>query len=220
MNALIGGSLAGSKRITGSIKLTICMAVIIGLASTGSVSAVPTLVVTLTGDTAAGGSGLLGGPLVTSAGNITYVGEFKFGSSDSDFTTAGASGNTFNIVEPGDLKATLSFGFDVHSLNFIYGGNTGDMDIKAYDIGGNAIPGVSFYQGDTSGGQFAGPVTLTRTVSTAIRSVTWTDTKSSIGYLALDNIKVYIDPIPAPGALMLAGIGVGCVSRLRKRNTA
>jgi hypothetical protein len=211
--------LAESKRITGLAKLTICIAVILSLAFTANVSALPTLVATLTGDTLAGGSALEGGgTLVTSAGDITFSGEFKNGSSDDEFTNAGASYETFNILLPGDRTAELFFDFDVVSLEFIYGGNVGDIEIEARDKVGGIVD--SYFDPDTlltpiQGGS-AGPVTLS---GSGIRSLWWTDAKGSIGYAALDNIKVMVDTvvIPSPSALVLAGIGVGLVSRLRKR---
>ncbi len=217
MNALIGGSLAGSKRVTGSIKLTICMAVIIGLASAGSVSAVPTLLTTLTGDTAAGGSSLgTSGTFTTSEGDITFVGEFLSTIADFEFFTAGARDNNFDI-DNSTKSAILTFDFDVCKLNFVFGGNEGEINIIAYAANGTTVID-SFYQDDTDSGAFAGPTTLS---GAGIRSLYWEDQKSSTAYAPLDNIEVWIDNvIPAPSALVLAGIGVGFVGTWRKRKIA
>lgn len=208
MKSSIKTCLAESKRITGSAKLTICIAVILCLTFTANLSAGPTIF--LDADTPATGSNLDTTPLTTPYGDITFVGEFKSGSSDTEFTAAGAGGNTFNIIEPGSLTAELFFDFDVISLEFIYGGNIGDIKIEARDEYGVVVD--DFYQASTYGGQPAGPITLS---GSGIRSLYWTDTQSSIGYAALDNITLTV--IPSPGAVVLAGIGVSFVGWLRRR---
>jgi len=206
--------LAESKRIIGLAKLTICIAVILSLAFTANVSAVPTLLVTLTGDTVAGGSALgSSGTFTTSEGDISFVGEFLSTIADFEFYTAGARDNNFDIDNIAK-SARLTFDFDVCSLKFVFGGNEGEINIIAYGADGTTVID-SFYQGDTDGGAFAGPKTLS---GAGIRSLYWEDQKSSTAYAPLDNIEVWVDNvIPAPSALILSGIGVGLVSRLRKR---
>ena len=211
MKSSIKTCLAKSKRIAGLAKLVICMAVIISFVSTANLSAVTTTIF-LDADTPATGGDLLTTPLTTPYGTITFVGEFMFGSSDPEFTAAGADGNTFNIIEPGSLSAELSFDFDVISIEFIYGGNIGDIWIEARDIYGNVVD--DFYQASTYDGEPAGPETLDWDGLKYIRSLYWTDTASSIGYLALDNITI---TIPEPVTVLLFGLSSAALLR-RKRN--
>ena len=224
MSALRGGSLTEFKRVKG---LTICIAVILGLACAGGVSAGPTLLVTLDADSPTTGSLLT---TTTSEGDITFSGTYITSSADPDMSAAGATGNTFDLYGPGsDAWAQLTFDFDVCKLaNFVFGGNLGDIEIIAYDASDNQV--AYFYQDDTYHwydlygnriGYFAGPITL-ETSGAAIRRLYWTDLKSpDTGYAALDNIEVWIDNvIPAPGAITLAVIGIGFVGGLRKRAIA
>jgi hypothetical protein len=203
---------AKSKRIKGLAKLVICTAVIICLVLTANLSAVPTIIF-LDADTPTSGSIM---PLVTPYGNITFNGELFAVSTtpvDSEFIAAGASGNVFNIIgPPGNQTAELFFGFDVDSIEFIYGGNAGNIKIEARDIGGNVVD--FFEQTSTFVGQPAGPTTLS---GSGIRSLYWTDTWQNMDYAALDNITVTVSVIPAPGTIVLAGIGVSFVGWLRKR---
>jgi hypothetical protein len=233
MNALIGGSLAGSKRITGSIKLTICMAAIIGLTSTGSVSAVPTTTFTLNADSLTPGIyGWDGIPRLTvlsiAEGDVTFAGQIlpvHPTKADIDLVNAGSgtTGNTFDIIGPadyagppaGDQTAQLFFDFEVISVTFIYGGNDGDLRIEARDLSNTQI--AFHYEPTTIDSKPAGPKTLS---GAGIRSLWWYDSMAGQGYGSLDNIEIIVPRIPAPGALMLAGIGVGCVSGLRKRKIA
>jgi hypothetical protein len=212
MKGVIKTCLVKHKRGTGLTKLTVCTAVILSLALTTNLSAVPTIY--LDADTPATGSDLGTTPLVTPYGNITFVGEIVSGVFDSEFDAAGADGNTFDILGPSDTPsqaAELFFDFDVVSIEFIYGGNDGSIYIEAQDDLGNML--VSFSQADTTSGQPAGPETLS---GSGIRSLYWEDTVNGMTYASLDNITL-TTYIPAPGALVLAGIGVSFVSWLRKR---
>jgi hypothetical protein len=208
-----------SERTTGLTKLTICTAVILSLAFTANLSAVPTFV--LDADTLAVGSYPASSPLVIATppyGNITFVGEIRDVSSisppDPEFIAEGAGGNAFDILNAGYTPAQtaeLFFGFDVESIEFIYGGNTGSILIEARDKDGDVID--DFFQPNTLGFS-AGPQTLS---GSGIRSLYWTDTVAFTGFAALDKIGVTVGIIPSPGALVLGGIGVGFVGWLRKR---
>ena len=200
--------------------IIICMAVGISLTLTTTSFAVPT---TYLVDEASD----LG---VVADGTITFDGQIYSPGGDIDFITAGdgASGDTFDVP---DLRnwAELSFDFDVDSVEFIYGGNSGNITVEARDIGGTVI--TSLYQEDTSHGYPAGPVTLS---GPGIRSLYWTDTSRTNEFAALDNILLTLpelepepepEPerppgwIPAPGAILLGSIGVGLVGWLRRRRT-
>lgn len=148
----------------------------------------------LDGDTVATGSNLVTTPLVTPLGTITFRGSFVTFTSDTDFVSAGASGNQFNI--DGTETAAMSFDFDVDSVSFIYGGNQGVFDIEARDILGNVVD--SFYQASTDAGQPAGPITLT---GAGIRSLFWQDPGYS--YAAIDNVT--ISAVPEPSTWLLVG---------------
>jgi len=198
-------------------KATICAAVVLSLAFTANSFAVPTLTTfLLDANTPATGSLLVSQDLTTPFGDISFVGEIKVGVGDPDFAAVGASGGTFDILGPNDdpaQTAELFFDFDVTSLEFIYGGNNGDILIEARDKDGGVVD--SFYQDDTDDGEAAGPIILS---GTGIRSLYWTDTVSFTGYAPLDNIEVTVGAvIPSPSAVILAGIGVSFVGWLRKR---
>lgn len=225
MKALIGGSLAGSKRVTGLIKLAICMAVIIGLASTGSASAVSTI--TLDADSLTAGIYGWGTSTLTwttALGDVTFKGEIlpvdlTYGDTDLNSATSAVNGeNTFDIVGPqdvtgGDRTAELFFDFNVLSVEFYYGGNDGDITVEIQDIYGNTI-GTPFSQSSTDDGDPVGPVTLS---GAGIRSLWWYDSGTDEDYASLDNIVI---TVPAPSTLALTGIGIGLVGRLRKRKIA
>jgi len=165
----------------------------------------------LDADSPATGSLLGTQPLVTLFGTITFDGEIRDRDSDPEFNAAGALGDVFNIQFLSQT-AELSFDFNVQSLTFIYGGNSGSILVEARDEFGAVVD--SFFQADTYGGQPAGPVTLS---GLGIRSLYWEDTVFGMTFAALDNIT--ISPIPAPGAILLGSIGVGVVSWLRRRRT-
>jgi len=215
MKSLIKTCSVKHKRITSLTKSTICTTVILILAFTANSFAVPSF--TLDADTPATGSLLISQPLVTSYGNITFIGELNPANWDPDFIAAGASGDAFDILNPdasaNAQTAELLFGFDVLSLMFSYGGNAGNITIEARDKDGGVVD--SFYQADTMDGQPAGPITLS---GTGIRSLYWTDTVEDMSYAALDNIEVTASAvIPSPSAAILTGIGVSFVGWLRKR---
>ncbi len=222
MKSLIKTCLVKHRKTSSLTKLTICTAVILSLAFTANSFAVPSFI--LNADTLSTSNYPASSPLVigTSYGNVTFVGEIKSGSTDDEFNTAGASGGTFNILGLGydpARTAVLSFPFDVVSIEFIYGGNVGNILIEARDEYGNVVGGGfgSFSQADTFINQPAGPVTLS---GSGIRSLYWTETYITPGgtpmsYAALDNIKITV--IPSPSAVMLAGIGVSFVFGLRRR---
>lgn len=166
----------------------------------------------LDADTPATGSLMGIGPLVTPYGTITFDGEIRDLDGDPEFNAAGASGNVFDIYDTPIQTAKLSFDFDVQSVTFIYGGNSGDILVEARDAFDAVV--ASFYQASTSAGQPAGPVTLS---GSGIRSLYWADTVSGMNFAPLDNIELSV--IPAPGAILLGSIGVGLVSWLRRRRT-
>jgi hypothetical protein len=203
---------AKSRRITGLAKLGICTTVVISLVFTANLSALPTPIV-LDADTPATGSNLVITPLVTPYGDITFSGELFAVSTtpvDSEFIAAGASGNVFNIIgPPGNQTAELFFGFDVESIEFIYGGNAGDILVEARDIGGGVVD--SFSQASTFIGQPAGPTTLS---GSGIRSLYWTDTWPDMDYAALDNITL---TVPEPATIALLGLGGLSLLQRRKK---
>ncbi len=85
--------------------------------------------ITLEFDSAATGSGIISGPLVTSLGTITATNaELVIFSDDLEFNAAGASGNKID-----HQAARLLFDFDVHSISLVYGGNFGDITIRVGD---------------------------------------------------------------------------------------
>jgi len=162
------------------------------------------------------------GVISTIYGDISFVGEIYY-AGDPEFNNAGAADNVFDI-ENSSNWAELSFSFDVDQVDFLYGGNTGDITVQAKDSGGAVI--TSFYQEDTGYQQPAGPETLS---GTGIRSLYWSDSDLDNDYAALDNILLTLpepeepepEPgwIPAPGAILLGSIGVGLVGWLRRRRT-
>jgi len=134
-------------------------------------------------------------PWVVTHGTITFDGQINTYGDDPDFLSAGASGNTLDIPD-GRNWAELSFDFDVDFVEFIYGGNVGNITVEARDKDGAVI--TSFYQADTYGGKPAGPITLS---GPGIRSLYWKDTSIlpwkgplSTKFAALDNILLTILP--------------------------
>jgi hypothetical protein len=165
------------------MKELIMICAVVGLSFATSSFGAPTIL--LDADTPATGSLLGTQPLVTPFGTITFDGEMRDRNGDPEFNDAGALGDVFDIHNTPIQTAELSFGFSVQSLTFIYGGNFGSILVEARD--GSGVVVDSFFQADTSGGQPAGPITLS---GSNIRSLNWEDTELGNNFAALDNIIV------------------------------
>ncbi len=142
-------------------------------------------------------------PLVTPYGTINFRGEIV-DHTDPEFTAAGALGYSFDI--DGSDTAELTFGFDIASATFIYGGNSGIIRLYARDAGGGVVD--SFYQADTYHGMPAGPETV---AGNGIRSLYWEDPGND--FCALDNISIVV---PEPATLALLALGGLAVIRRRR----
>ncbi len=121
-------------------------------------------------------------PWVVANGTITFDGQIFYDGGDPDFISAGASGNSLDVPDKRNW-ANLSFDFDVDSVEFIYGGNAGNITVQAKDSTGAVIDSLS--QADTSDRQPAGPVTFE---GPGIRSLNWKTTSDAEKFAALDNI--------------------------------
>jgi hypothetical protein len=160
----------------------------------------------LDADTAATGSQLATTPLVTSLGRVSFFGEVA-SIGDPEMRNAGSAGNVFDIVNGG--PATMTFTFDVSSISFVFGGNSGIFDIKAYDINGVVVD--SYYQSDTFGGAFAGPLSLS---GAGIRQISWVDPGNS--FSAIDNVYI-TSAVPVPAAVWLFASSLGLLGWKRRK---
>ena len=172
----------------------------------GTLGDVEAITIFLDADTALTGSNLDVSPLSTGAGTVTFHGEIV-NYTDTDLTTAGSTGDVFDIVNDG---AWLTFDFDVSSVTFIYGGNSGEFDMAAKDINGIVVD--SFYQASTGGGQPAGPTTLS---GSGIRGLFWNDTMG--GFAAIDNVNIETSAVPEPTTMLLLGTGLLGLAGARRR---
>ena len=151
------------------------------------------------------GSNLGSSPLITPLGAISFAG-LVIGNYEEDmgpdsnhiFSTDNGTlfGTTGQIIQP----AHFLFDFDVESVTFIYGGNSGNILVEALDGAGLLVD--SFFQANTGPGQPKGPVTL---MGGAIRQLRFNDTTTFPpgGHLAaLDNIT--ITTVPETTSMLLA----------------
>ncbi len=145
-------------------------------------------------------------PWVVANGTITFDGEIHYDGGDPDFISAGASGNSLDVPDMRNW-AKLSFDFDVDSVEFIYGGNAGNITVQAKDSTGAVID--SFFQADTSDRYPAGPVTLE---GSGIRSLNWKDTSSTKKFAALDNVILTAVPPALLGSTTQVSISPGALA--------
>jgi hypothetical protein len=198
--------------------IILCMAV--GLSLTLAQTSFAALTLTLDADSLT--PGLYTSPLIipTQFGNVEFIGEiYNSTGGDAEFIAAGASGNVFDVGDYQATTASLTFDFDpkyiVRDITFIYGGNANDISIKAWDNSATPVL-LDSLDAPTYMGDPAGPVTLTASVGNSIYKLEWVDPDSLL-FAALDNVTLSV--IPAPGAVLLGGIGVGIVGWLRRRRT-
>ena len=135
----------------------------------------------------------------------------SFGISFGDFTTF-----TFNsnFVEDGagiynglgSNFVTVLWDQPISSLTFSWAIFGNSVYADAYDASGNLVDSFS-----SVGGPTHGQATLS---GWGITRVSWHDGDVQVG---VDSMSW--TPIPAPGAILLGGIGVGFVSWLRRRRT-
>lgn len=139
--------------------------------------------VRLNADTVATGSTLDTTPLATGSGTISATGTVEIRSGvDPEQVLAGSSGNVLDILDASH-SAEIFFNFNVESITFNYGGNSGKISVEARDSNGAVVD--SFSQIDTYGGQPAGPQTL---AGAGIRSIYWEDPLGN--YAPLDNMCI------------------------------
>jgi len=182
------------QKILGSIVGSLALAMVVAGPSFAAT-------ITLDADTVATGSTLDTTPLVTAFGTISFIGEIYTSTPDADLVAAGGSGGSFDIAS--GSMALMSFDFDVLSVTFVYGGNSGVFDIEARDIGGGVLD--AFFQASTGAGEPAGPITL---YGPGIRSLYWED--PGFNYAAIDNVIIEVAdaPVPEPASMLLLGMGL------------
>jgi len=123
-------------------------------------------------------------PITTSLGMVYFTGLIQHpdnGFSDVSYTASGATGNHFN--SNGNSHGFFHFNFDVNSITFAYGGNTGTILVTARDVNGNPI--AEFYDEDTNSGE-DGPATI---VGNGIRSIEFQDTGAGT-WSSIDNVAL------------------------------
>lgn len=118
------------------------------------------------------------------------------------------------------LKADFAVGATTVSLDFISDNNTGNDKwgyLKAYDSANNLVASVN--TGDNGGAGYPPLTVITLTVSAPNIAYVLAegDPGNRIDSWVLDNLQY--QPIPAPGAILLGGIGVAVVGWLRRRRT-
>lgn len=164
----------------------------------------------LDADTVATGSELNVSPLMTAFGQINFAGEIRATTSDDDFVAAGSLGNVFDIDNATD-EAEFLFGFDVSSISFIFGGNSGVFNVFAFDISNNIVDSLLTTTGD---GDSAGPITL---VGNGIRRLLIQDPGNN--FAAIDNVNIEVSAVPLPAAAWLFGSALlGFIGFTKRRN--
>ncbi|MBL4810681.1 MAG: hypothetical protein JKY43_11565 [Phycisphaerales bacterium] len=160
----------------------------------------------LDGDTPETGSYLDTSPLLTTFGTILFDGELT-AVSDVDQIAAGAEGNVFDIFWS-MTPVSLIFDFDIESISFNYGGNSGGFWAEVRDENGIVLD--SFLQTDTGDGFPAGPVSLS---GLGIRSLFWNDENDGgLTHAAIDNVEIVV---PAPASISLLMMGSFVIRRRR-----
>jgi len=128
---------------------------------------------------------------------------------DSRFPPAGVDNRGITTTSGPDNIATVVFTTPVTSVTVDWVTiRTEDIHITAYDFGGNIL----YAQSAT--GLVTDPAwgTFTFTGVGPIAKISFWDATGSVGVGRLE-----FTPIPAPGAILLGGIGVGIVGWLRRR---